>query len=271
METGNQATTRWWLADRSERRLLSRPVVYALLRCPFLLTAVRRNLGWEKIEETGAFTIVYFAFGSELWAECFVLGNSESEFSRTTSASFYITSLIEAFLSQALTGRIGKSMFGLYVLAGGRLLVLGKGWPTPTSVGITPSDLTCLLRASARKPFGDRNEESYVCRCLDGHTTRSCLAKQIVLLGASFSSRCQLDGRTSSCLAKNLCLEPSFRHVAIRRDVRGVASLRNCDWSRHFVTLPTCLSLTFGGRWDFSNVDIIFLAARSTTLSSWHG
>ena len=74
---------------------VSLPVVYALLRYPFLLTAVRRNLGREKVEETGVFTIVRFAYGSKFWAECFVLGNSESrtvtsEFSPTT-ASFYIT------------------------------------------------------------------------------------------------------------------------------------------------------------------------------------
>ena len=40
--------------------------------------------------------------------------------------------------------RIGKSMFGLYLLAGGRLLVLGKGCPTPTSVGITTSLVSCV-------------------------------------------------------------------------------------------------------------------------------
>ena len=71
------------------------------------LTAVRWILGCEVVDETGAFTILYFAYGSKFRAKCFVLGNSErrtvmSEFC-PTSALFYIAPLIEAFLSQALT------------------------------------------------------------------------------------------------------------------------------------------------------------------------
>ena len=128
-----------------------------------------------------------------------------------TTASFYITPLIEAFLSQALTPGIGKSMFGLYLLAGGRLLVLAKGWPTPTSVGITPSLVSCVHCHG--NPLGIGMRKLMCVHCWTD-VRRGVASLTNCAFGGVISSRCQLDGRARSCLANKLCLEPSFLHVA---------------------------------------------------------
>ena len=134
-------------------------------------------------------------------------------------------------------------MFGLYLLVGGLITGVGEGLTNAYFGG--NYILTCLLRALARKPFGDQNEENHVCRPLHGHTR--------------------------SCLSNKLCLEASVSHVANWTDVQGIASPKKCAWGRHFVTLPTCPSLTFGGRWEVSNVNSVSLAARSATLSCGRG